>query len=373
MKKNLLILFSLSFFVFPFFSQEIKFSGEVGTVWGMAVRSENRGDFILGDTYVKGKLDAFYEKSSAYAEGKVGFDEVAGSAYYSLREIWLDYTSDFWGIRIGRQKTAWGKADGIDITNVICPHDYSSTIAIFNDEYRAIDAARLSLNNGNFSLDAYVIPFTDFAEKKLANAEYGIKCSGYFSHCDFSLYGFYGFDETPFYPSGEYEKITMFGSDFAIPLGEAVLRLEGAFFPARHFQTSAEKILLGKSISETHHNIRALAGIDWMPSSWTLTAQYFCDGLFGATENLFRTENYTHGATLSVSKSLFNETLTLSASGVLNLNDFDSALEFSAEYSLSDSIFIEAGGYIFNEGKESGVYGAYKNLSCAYLKARYVF
>ena len=220
--NNINVFFHRLFFIFQFsiFSfqlasaQEVKFSGEVGTVWAGAVRSENRGDFVLGDVYLDGKIDAFYEKSSAFAQGRAGFDEVLGDTYCNLGEIYLDYTSDFWGVRIGRQKAAWGKADGIDITNVLCPRDYSTVRALFNDDYLAVDSARFSLNKDNFSLDAYFIPFFTASplpaekhallseitepEKSLKNAEYGLKLSGYFSKCDISLYGFYGFEDTPF-------------------------------------------------------------------------------------------------------------------------------------------------------------------------------
>lgn len=170
-----------------------------------------------------------------------------------------------------------------------------------------------------------------------------------------------------------YKKMAMFGADAAIPIGETVLRLEGAFFPKRHFQTAAQKILFGGENTEEHNNLAALAGLDWMREGWTFTAQYFCDCLFGETENLERTRKFEHGTTLSISKSLLSETLKLSASGVLMLKDFDSAIELSGEYSLSDSIFLELGGYIFNEGKETGTYGKYKDYSSIYLKARYVF
>lgn len=404
MKKLFFLFFALSVFSLALAAQEIHFSGEAGTFWAAALRSENRGDFILGDTWLNGKFEAFYGNSSAYAEGRAGVDEVSDKTYYDLKEIWLDYSSDFWGFRIGRQKTAWGKADGIDIVNVICPADYSSVRAMIESEYAAIDSARLSLNKDNLSLDAYFIPFFTPAalseeqteqlsaieepDKSLTSAEYGVKLSGYFSGCDISLYGFYGWEDTPvldYVPKIEngtqtgikvnaaYKRMTMLGADAAIPIGKTVLRLEGAFFPKRHFQSSAQSILSSNDTTETHNNLLALAGLDWMSEGWTFTAQYFCDRLFGETEHLDRNRKFTHGATLSISKSLLSETLKLSASGVLMLNDLDSAIELSGEYSLSDSVFLELGGWLFNEGKEKGTYGEYKDYTSLYLKARYVF
>lgn len=401
MKKSVFFVSMFTFILslFPLASQESDFSGEAGSLWAAALRSETCGDFILGDTYLKGKFQAFYGNSSMYAEGRAGFDGISDQSYYRLSEIYIDYSGDMWAFRAGRQKAVWGKADGISITNVICPKDYSSVSAIFEDESLAVDALRLGFNRGNVSADFYFIPFflpaslpeektaglssIKLPEENIKNAEYGLKVSGYFSKCDLSLYGFYGWEDMPFLSytlssegvqaAASYKRMAMLGADAAVPLGQTVLRLEGAFFPGRHFQVAAEKILSGSESTEGHNNLLALAGLDWMREGWTFTAQYFADYMWGSRGSLERERNYIHGATLNVSKTLLAETLTLSASGVINLNDLDSAVELSAEYSLSDSIFLEAGGYIFNEGKEKGTYGEYKDYTSVYLKARYVF
>ena len=401
MKRTVFFVSAFTFILslFPLASQESDFSGEAGSLWAAALRSETCGDFILVDTYLKGKFQAFYGNSSMYAEGRAGFDGTENTAYWKLNEIYIDYSGDMWAFRAGRQKTVWGKADGIDITNVICPKDYSSVSALFEDESLAVDAARLGVNRGSVSADFYFIPvFTPASlpqektsglssitlpEKNVRNAEYGLKLSGYFSKCDLSLYGFYGWEDMPFLSytlssegvqaAASYKRMAMLGADAAVPLGQTVLRLEGAFFPGRHFQVAAEKILAGRKSTEGHNNLLALAGLDWMREGWTFTGQYFADYMWGSRGSLERERNYIHGATVNVSKTLLAETLKLSASCVLNLNDLDSAAELSAEYSLSDSIYLEAGGYIFNEGKEKGSYGEYKDMTSVYLKARYVF
>ena len=111
-----------------------------------------------------------------------------------------------------------------------------------------------------------------------------------------------------------------------------------------------------------------------MPSGWTLTAQYYCDAVFGDLDELERTDAYQHGATLSVSKSLVNETLELSFSGLIGFNDFDSLLSPSVKYSLSDQISLGASAYIFLPGPErDGKYGAYKDLSSLCLNAKFSF
>ena len=446
----------------------VEFSGNIETLWGVGAPwtdcDTSAGRFTLGNTAFTGKLDAYYENSSAYAEATFSYDAVntAGGNLtngFDLRlgELWADYTDSFWGVRIGRQKAAWGKADGIDITNVLCPSDMSSLAAMTGDDSKlAIDAVRLSLSGNQFTADAYWIPFFTAAalpinegntlrnyvvpesvefpvaagqtlslpvtigtlekpELAIWNGEYGLKLSGYFSALDLSLYGFYGWDDTPILDysitygepaipgnpstampkslgvSGKYERMAMLGADAALPIGETVIRLEGAFFPQRHFQKKAEKIMEEKiteaaraaaagtnpeeiKISEQRNQISALAGIDWMPSGWTLTAQYYCDYVFCELDALDREVAYQHGATLSVSKSLVNETLGLSLAGMLGLNDFDSMLSPSIKYSLSDQINIGLNAFIFIPGPDcDGKYGVYKDLSNICLNAKFSF
>ena len=402
----------------------VEFSGEVESLWGIGApwtdSDTAAGKYTLGDTGFTGTLDAFYDKSSAFAEGSVSYNAISKALDISVSELWLDYTDSFWGIRIGRQKTAWGKADGIDITNVICPKDMSGFSAMVSDDsHLAIDAVRLSLSGEKYTADVFWIPFftptplplddgnvlrkyvvpetysvsvpslgtlklpislgtIEEPEKAIWNSEFGAKVSGYFSACDLSLYSFYGWDDMPVLDygmttssgmpsginvSGKYKRLTMFGADAAVPIKEFVIRTELAFFPDRYF-TSEEK----------RNQISALAGVDWMPTDWTITAQYFCEAVFGDLDKIKREDAYTHGATLSVSRKFLNETLEASFSGLVNFNDFDSLLNPSVNYSLSDQITLEGGAYIFIPGPDKdGKYGAYKDLSTIYIKAKYSF
>ena len=436
--KKLILIAMFGFLAISRLTAEggVDFSGEVQTTWGVGApwtdKDTSAGRLLLGDTSLNGKLDVWYDKSSALAEGSVSYDAIIKKLNFTLNELWLDYTDSFWGIRIGRQKAAWGKADGVDITNVLCPTDMSSFAAMTSDDSKlAIDALRLSLNTNQFTADVYWIPFLtpavlpleqenplrkfvvpasydltiealnqtltipvsigdiDKPETALWNSEFGARLSGYFSAFDVSLYGFYGWDDvpvleykatmsdpTPQMPfslpdgivvNGVYKRMAMIGVDAAIPIRNIVLRTEAAFFPQRYFAAEGGS-------AKQRNELSALAGLDWMPDGWTITAQYFCDVVFGELETIDREEAYTHGATLSLSKSLLNETLEASFSGLMNFQDFDSLISPSVNYSISDQIKLETGAYIFIPGPDKdGKYGAYKDLSTIYLKAKYSF
>lgn len=427
--KKIFLICGIFCLVSNLFANNIQFSGELSTTWGLfAPGTENTPNLSVGNTTFSGTIDAYYGNSSLFFDGTIGFDLITKEYLYDINEAYLDYASSFWGIRLGRQKITWGKADGINITNQVFPENMTS---LYNeDSALAIDGAKFSFYVKNFTIDGFWIPFfrpTELPLKEnnplrqkivpssvetngfsipvaignlqnpslsLENGEYGLKISGYFSALDFSLYGFYGFEKTPslnytlnfenYMPSkitidGNYNRLGMIGFDAAFPISEIVFRSEVAFFPQRHFQKSLESILQQpndeeKNQTEKHNNLSALVGIDWMPSGWTFTAQYYFDIIFGDLENLQVKDAYSHGATLSIAKSFLSETLELNLSGTVGFNNFDCAIMPQVSYSLTDTLKASLGAFIFLAGPENvGTYGAYKDLSSIYIKVEYSF
>lgn len=408
------------------FAQEINFSGKLGTMWGVtAPWIKDAGNLSVGNTDFTGSLEIYQGNGTLFIEGNANYNALNNKLDFDLGEAYIDYAAPNWGFRIGNQKVVWGKADGINITNSVFPED--STSLFTDDSSLSVTAAKVSFSGNTWNIDALWIPFfkgtvlpldegsllrdamipsrvavpmvgsipvqignLQTSEFALKNGEYGLKLSGYFSLCDVSLYGFYGWDKMPLMNyslvfsnppipdaikiDGEYSRLAMFGLDAAFPIGATVLRLEGAYFPDRKMQASAQSILGGGKTGISQHQIMALAGLDWMPSGWTLTAQYYCDAVLNKSDSLERKETYEHGATLSVSKTFLQDTLDFSFSGLINLNAFDSALNLEGNYSLSDQIKLTAGAYVFLPGPEKdGTYGKLKNLSTIYLKAQYSF
>lgn len=408
------------------FAQEINFSGKLGTMWGVtALGTKNAGNLSIGNTDFTGTLEAWQGNGTLFFEGNASYDALQNQLNFDLGEAYIDYAAPNWGFRIGNQKVVWGKADGINITNSVFPED--STSLFTDDSSLPVTAAKVSFSGNTWNIDALWIPFfrgtvlpleegsllrdamipskvavpgvgiipvkigkLQAPEMALENAEYGLKFSGYFSLCDISLYGFYGWDKMPLMNyslafsnspmpdairiDGEYSRLAMFGVDAAFPIGATVLRLEGAYFPDRKMQASAQSVLSAGENGISQHQIMALSGIDWMPSGWTLTAQYYCDAVLNKSDSLERKETYEHGATLSVSKTFLQDTLELSFSGLIGLNAFDSALNLEGKYSLSDQIKLTAGAYVFLPGPENeGTYGKLKDLSTVYIKAQYSF
>ena len=172
----------------------------------------------------------------------------------------------------------------------------------------------------------------------------------------------------------------MIGTDAAIPAGDFVFRIEGAYFPMRHFQTNANSQLF-KYSQETRpasfrkNQVLGLAGLDWTPSGgWTITAQYVADGIIDYESDLER-KDFEHQATLSIEKSILNETFTITASGALDLWDNSTASELELEYNLTDAITLSLIGDLYLEGPDgtNGLYGEYRDYSSVTFKGKMSF
>lgn len=433
---------------------DINFSGKVGTDIAItAPWTKNPGNFVIGDIFVDGKLNYYTGNSSLVVDGSLKYDLVkATSPEYTvdfisgmnaftgkIREAYFDYNGSFWALRIGRQISMWGAADNFIVSNVLCPVDESNISSLdVSDKMLGIDALKLSFNNDFFIADLYWIPFftpsslpidkgnplkkmmipssveipvigktaiKDFTssditlpELSLLSGEYAARISTYFSFADFSLYGFYGWDDSPFIAyeydgsdiqlKGSYKRLLMIGADSSIPAGPVTIRLETSFYPQRYFGTSAEKQLAEQIVQlmtdgtidhskvrtcEQHDQLCALVGIDWMSGDWTITAQYFADYVFGDVSNLDR-KAFDHKASLSIGYSIVQANIDLNVAAIVDFVDFDSAVVASVEYGLTDQIKICATGYLLNAGPErNGTYGKLKDFSCLKLNASYSF
>lgn len=431
MKRRVFVFVSAFIFAFPSFSQELEFSGSLTAQAGIGLPNAgvNGGTFLTGQTVFDGTMKSYLGESMVYVNGQMLFDATGSQStngssafaseggYFSLhlKEAYLDWRGEMFSLRIGRQIAAWGKADEIQIADVLCPKDNSKMIASsYKDSRLGIDALRFSFLTDMAQFDAYWIPFftpnllplsknnplrkclmpdsfeglpvnapgkyDDFIlpQKAIWNGEYALRASLYLSALDLSFYGFYGWDDNPFLSysvsgsavdaNGQYEHLAMFGADAAVPVGDFVFRFESAYFPFRSIQNS-------KDYQKDHHQVLALAGLDWTPrGGWTITAQYAGDLICDYNSALERYP-YEHQITLSLEKSFINETLTLSAAGALDLNEFSSTAEIECSYSFSDSITFSAIVNLFFKGidDEEGMYGSYESLSCGTLKAKISF
>lgn len=117
--------------------------------------------FLLAEERLQLKLEARSPDGALNLLAKPEFfhDAVDEDAGAYLREGYLDFAADSWGMRLGRQIVTWGVGDLVFI-NDFFPKDYAAFFSGRPLEYLklGVDAAALSFNSETISAELVVIP-----------------------------------------------------------------------------------------------------------------------------------------------------------------------------------------------------------------------
>ena len=256
--------------------------------------------------------------------------------------------------------------------------------------------------------------------KMFTDTEAAARFSFFLPGIDFSVSGFYGWDKNPRYArSGyvkkelrnpnnaqgplnpfqpkelhtnlneEYYRIGMAGIDAAIPVGDVTIRLETAWVGGRYFEpkellsslpiaqimdkTSGADVPIAFNAPVKKHQLLMLAGIDWIKSSWTLSAQYFEDLILNHKDDIER-PMHKGFVSLSVSKTFLRDTLKLSASGVIDINYGSTSSTYSVSYAITDNINFALGGDVYTKGYDGkGDFAALHKISAVWLKGTFTW
>ena len=255
--------------------------------------------------------------------------------------------------------------------------------------------------------------------KMFTDTEAAARFSFFLPGIDFSVSGFYGWDKNPRYvKSGyakkglfnpalphhpllnpyvpkelhtnlneEYYRIGMAGIDAAIPAGDVTVRLETAYIGGRYFEP--KNLLTEKSINDLKkqtpddvtlefnspkkHQLLALAGIDWIKNSWTLSAQYFEDLILNHKNDIER-PMHKGFVSLNISKTFLRDTLKVSASGVIDINYGSTSSTYSVDYALTDNMHVILGGDLYTKGYDGkGDFAQLNKISAVWLKGAFTW
>jgi hypothetical protein len=352
-------------------------------------------------------FDAFYGFVSADAEKNWQLDDETG---VDLQEAWLEYAANRWDLRIGRQIVIWGKADGVQITDIISPPDYTESITRDLDEIRIpVDAAKFRLLGDYINTELIWIPVFEPAvqpsgdnpwavetnlpakvkvtmadtiepDATLENGEIALKVAAYLSGLDVAASVFYTWDDNPAYHrtirsegdtvfidyAPRHHRLTVLGLEFSRPWSDFVFRGEAAYYIGKYHETNS--IALDPIQKDL---LKWLGGVDWTPGNdWTVIAQIAGDTIIDHDASL-ADKAFETMATLSISKELLNQTLTVSNMLYYDLNENEIYTRPKADYALTDALHLMTGADIFCG--DYGDYGKYRNNSQVWVKVKYSF
>ena len=350
-----------------------------------ALRTERPNDWMSSRTRVRGEVSLEKGPAGAFVSANLVHNAILKDRTgLQVREAYAYYSDDNWDLRAGRQIIAWGVADGLRLTDVISPMDYTEFLAQDYDDIRIpVGGLRMRYSREKWSVEAVAIPVSAFFElptdgenpwsvgpvpiqaeprHKLCNMEYGARLSFFNSGIDISLSALHTWNKMPVVCNGvgEYRRMTMLGADLSVPVGKFVVRGEVAEY-LDEAQTAMDVEEMPRAASTN-----ALLGIDWYAGNdWSLSAQYAHKYV------AWGEHRHTGLATFRISKELLHNTLALQSFAYIDVTNGGIYNRLSADYAMNDQLHAIVGYDLFQADR--GMFTVYDKNSEVFLKLKYSF
>ena len=405
-KKTVFALLSAAFALFAHAQEDelsLQLNGFVDSYHALQLQSPHQ--IMSSRTRARLELHANYGEASLFSSVNLAYNGIIKDQTGAfLREAYFDYAGRFLEVKAGRQIITWGVADGLRITDLISPMDYTEFMANDYDDIRVpVNAINLKYPGESFSAEVVFVPVPEYfvlptsddnpwqmtalngmqmdlsgtPAKRIKNSEIGGRLRFFLENLDFSLTALHTYNKSPvtiasYNPQqqkavikGIYEPLNVIGGDVSIPAGEIVIRGEvAAYF--------GEPIALKNSMDYRYRSsFNALLGIDWYAGdNWTVMAQYMHKVIMDYREVL-GTEQNTSMITARISKEVLNNTLKLSVYGMFDVDNVGFYVRPAADYLLSDQITLSLGADWL--GGKRGTFKTYKKNTQIWVKGKYFF
>ncbi len=386
------------------FAQEnpFQFNGFVDSYH--AVQAEHPHDFTSSRTRLRAEMRADRGDARLFASLNATHDGVLDDrSGVRLREAYFDYGNDIVEFRAGRQIVVWGVADGLRVTDLVSPVDYSEFMSNDYDDMRmAVDGLRLRYAGARANAELVYVPvpryfrmpleegnpwrpdlpekagldFPEGPDAGFGNGDFGTRVSFFLPGLDFSVSALRTRNQAPVSvvePAGAdsvairgvHRAMTMVGGDVSMPVGEFVIRAEAAEY-------LGEALGVADGRDWTRRNtFNALGGIDWYAGGgWTFMAQYLHKYVAGDSRGLAVGRNSSE-TTFRVSKEMLNDALKLSLYGMFDVDDRGYYARASGDYAVADQVTLSLGYDRF--GGERGQLAGYSRNSGIWFRARCFF
>lgn len=367
-------------------------------------------DYKWSEERAQLKLESAVDPLRLFVKGDAFHDNIDRHSILELREGHVDYASDSWDARVGRQVVTWGVGDLLFINDVF-PKDYEAFFSGRPLEYlkKGADAAKVGLYPGFASIELVAIPYfepnnypdpkrfwmydplsgitnRDVREpyKDLRKAETALRVYRDLAGFDTSLYYYRGFSRQPSgmpdNPSAPtkltlfYPRLDVYGASLQGRALDGVLSLEAGYYDSRQDRN-------GRDPQVPNSQARYLAGYQrqlW--EDFTAGVQYYGEYMMYYAEygnSLppgFPKEKRLHQlATIRLTQFLMHQTLRLSFFAFYGLSDGDYLINPEVKYNLTDEVWLAIGANLFGGGKPWNQFGQFAENDNVYTQLRYEF
>ncbi len=314
-------------------------------------------------------------------------------------------------LRIGKQIVAWGRADGINPTDNLTPRDFTGLLPFEDDQRFGTTAVKLdTFLSQEYTATVFATPFFEPSKsplptggrtliettpaRSLSNTEVGLKLNKVGEGFDWSVSAFHGFSRLPDMrvvgstPSGSileqhYDRITVFGADFARNLGRFGFRGELAYV------NTADGA--GTDPDAKNPYLFWIVGIDrTIFENLNVNLQFLQrwvrryhnpQGIADPLERDIAIQNATlvgqrdrtnNGISFRVSNKWFNDTLEAEVFAVVNTTRHDSFIRPLLTYAFSDHLKATIGAELYFGAADTQFDGQKRNRGM-FMEMRYGF
>ena len=392
------------------YAQDITFHGFVqGNISARVTGNETTdptegGDYLSGEERLRGEITGGDESTAFNLKVDLVHDSVSDEDNIDIREGYIDYRSDNYDLRIGRQIITWGAGDLLFINDTY-PKNYSALFSGQPLEYLKIgsDSAKLSVYSDVISAELVVIPFfepyqlpdskrfflyspmtiTDIKipREEIENTEAALRVYKQIGRFDTSLYLYRGFYKIPgmrplsptdaelFYP-----QLAVYGFSMQGAFADGVLSIEGGYYDSLDDRNGNDPTISNSSAKYIFGYSKQL---------WTdLTAgmQYYGEYMqdYNNYEDSLpagfpKTDQVHQLITVRLTQMLKYNTLRLGLFTFYSPDEEDYFVIPEARYNITDSLWTSIGVNIFG-GKDSRTFfGQLEKNDNLFATLRYEF
>lgn len=367
-------------------------------------------DFKWAEEKLQLKLSA--DKGSFYFFMKtdVSYDHIEDEDDLEFREAYIDYLSDSWDLRLGRQIVTWGLGDLIFI-NDIFPKDYEAFFSGRPIEYlkTGSDAIKIGMYPSFASAELVIIPFfepntyprnnrfwmfdpmpsvtnRDKEEPSISleNTEIALRVYRDIAGFDTSLYFYRGFfRQQSMFPDSlpaptmmtlSHSKLSVYGASIQGRALDGIISTEAGFYDSREDRPGTNPFI-------PNQKLRYLLGYQrqlW--EDFTAGVQYYV--LYMLDHEKYKNnlpmgfpeeKEWQDLFTIRLTHMFLHQTLRFSFFSFWSFSDGDYMLIPEIKYNFTDHVWTAVGANIFGGGEEWNQFGSLDDNDNLYAQARYEF
>ena len=134
-------------------SLQVSIKGFVDTYH--AVRLQKPNDWMSSRSRARGEVTIEKGNAGAFVSANLVHNAILkDKTALQLREAYGYYSDEHWDLRAGRQIIVWGVADGLRLTDIISPMDYTEFLAQDYDDIRIpVGALRIQFSREKWRLE----------------------------------------------------------------------------------------------------------------------------------------------------------------------------------------------------------------------------